>query len=71
MIKHQKQMVLLQLSEGQGALLHIGGPEDDFMEKELEFYLQGLGGFGVCKEDKSKLGGKCSWVKYRGGHGGW
>lgn len=30
------------------------------MEMELEFYLQGLEGFGVSKEEKSKLGGKCS-----------
>lgn len=51
---------MLQLSEGQGASLRIGGPEDDFMEMELEFFLQGLGGFGASKEKKSKFGGKCS-----------
>ena len=34
------------------------GPEDDFMQMKLEFYHQGLGGFGGREERKSDLGGR-------------
>lgn len=50
---------MLQLSGGQGTSPCTGGPENDFMEMNLEFYLQGLKGSGGS-EEKSNPGGRCS-----------
>lgn len=41
------------------------------MEMKLEIHLQGLEGFRVSKEEKSKLGGQHSWAKHHGGDEGW
>lgn len=65
MIKHQKQMVVVInapiIRRARSIVVHrraCGLCGDDFMEMKLEFYLQGLGGFGLSKEMKSTLGGK-------------